>query len=203
MKTSETGATRPVERIRQLGRRWAALRERPCLLYISRSIEAPDVLAVREAIAGWRGEDLDVIVASPGGDVGIAYILARELRRTCDEASGGLQAESGCKAASTRSRLCWRTCKRSTTGTASRCLNPGRSGRVRPVELTRRGTGRRCFASGPSQGGLVASPEKLSRDDRMLLLIAVVVALLLPAWVCLLLPLVPVVVVVTLGWLLR
>jgi hypothetical protein len=83
MATSAAGAETPKEHIRELGRRWAALRERSCLLFVSRSIEGPDVLTVRDAIAGWQGEDLDVIVASPGGDVGVAYVLARELRRSC------------------------------------------------------------------------------------------------------------------------
>ncbi len=73
------------ERIRGLAREWAKLRERACLLYVSRSIEGGDVLAVREAVAGLDGEPLDVIIASPGGHASVAYLVVRELRRRCPE----------------------------------------------------------------------------------------------------------------------
>jgi hypothetical protein len=81
MATSTTSTDTPKERIRELGRRWAALRERACLLYVSRSIEGSDVLTVRDTLGELHGDPVDVIVASPGGDVGVAYLLARELRR--------------------------------------------------------------------------------------------------------------------------
>ncbi len=71
-----------VERqICELGAQLRAHRQRPCLLFVSRSIQHSDVLAVQSALSEATGAHLDVIVSSPGGDVEAAYLVARELRR--------------------------------------------------------------------------------------------------------------------------
>lgn len=69
------------DQLRKLGRDWAKAREIPCLLFVSRSIVTADLLAVRRALEGMEEECLDVLVASPGGDIAAAYLIARELRR--------------------------------------------------------------------------------------------------------------------------
>ena len=69
------------QQIRDLAGNLWSHRQRACLLFVSRSIQHSDVLAVRSAIADEAGEHLDVIVSSPGGDVEAAYLVARELRR--------------------------------------------------------------------------------------------------------------------------
>ena len=56
-------------------------REHPCLLFVSRSLQHSDVLAVRSALGEEAGAHLDVIVSSPGGDIEAAYLVTRELRR--------------------------------------------------------------------------------------------------------------------------
>ncbi len=71
-----------VERqICELGAQLRAHRQRPCLLFVSRTIEHSDVLALWNALGDETGKHLDVIVSSPGGDIEAAYLLARELRR--------------------------------------------------------------------------------------------------------------------------
>jgi hypothetical protein len=40
-----------------------------------------NVVTLRKALSDHLGEHLHVTVASPGGDVGAAYLVARELRR--------------------------------------------------------------------------------------------------------------------------
>lgn len=69
------------KQIRDLAGALAAVRRHPCLLFISSTIQGSDVLTVRKALGGHEGGPLDAIVASPGGDVGAAYLVARELRR--------------------------------------------------------------------------------------------------------------------------
>jgi hypothetical protein len=68
-------------RMRELAGGLAALRKHPCLLFVSSTIQGQDVVTLRKALGNQQGEHLDVIVASPGGDVGAAYLVARELRR--------------------------------------------------------------------------------------------------------------------------
>ncbi len=68
-------------RMRELAGDLATLRHRPCLLFVSSTIRGQDLLTLRKALSDHQGEQLDVIIASPGGDVGAAYLVARELRR--------------------------------------------------------------------------------------------------------------------------
>ena len=81
MATTQRDGTEIEQQVRDLGAQFRAHRQHPCLLFVSRSIQGSDVLAVRKAIEDEAGEHLDVIVSSPGGDVGVAYLVARELRR--------------------------------------------------------------------------------------------------------------------------
>lgn len=84
------------DRLQELGRKWARVREVPCLLFVSRSVVTADLLAVRRALEGMQEECLDVLVASPGGDINAAYLIARELRRRfeCVTAVVPLRAKS-------------------------------------------------------------------------------------------------------------
>jgi hypothetical protein len=68
-------------RMRELVGGLAAVRQHPCLLFVSSTIQGQDVVTLRKALGEHQGEHLDAIVASPGGDVGAAYLVARELRR--------------------------------------------------------------------------------------------------------------------------
>ena len=68
-------------RMRELAGGLAALRHHPCLLFVSSTIRGQDLVTLRKALGERQGEHLDAIVASPGGDVGAAYLVARELRR--------------------------------------------------------------------------------------------------------------------------
>jgi len=71
-----------VERqMRELAGSLAAFRHHPCLLFVSSTIQAQDVVTLRKALGEQQVEHLDAIVASPGGEVGAAYLVARELRR--------------------------------------------------------------------------------------------------------------------------
>jgi hypothetical protein len=67
--------------IREVGAQFRTYRQRPCLLFVSRNLVHSDVATVRAALEKETGEQLDVIVGSPGGDVEAAYLVARELRR--------------------------------------------------------------------------------------------------------------------------
>jgi hypothetical protein len=67
--------------IREAAGELAAHRKRPCLLYVSRQVVYTDVLTVGAALDGVPPAPLDVLVASPGGDIEAAYLVARELRR--------------------------------------------------------------------------------------------------------------------------
>jgi hypothetical protein len=58
-----------------------AHRGRPCLLFVSRQVAHSDLFDLWEALGSREPEALDVIVASPGGDIEAAYLVARELRR--------------------------------------------------------------------------------------------------------------------------
>ncbi len=80
---AETIETRQkaAEQIRELATNLRMYRERPCLLFVSRHLVHSDVAAIRAVLEDETGEHLDVIVASPGGDVEAAYLVARELRR--------------------------------------------------------------------------------------------------------------------------
>jgi hypothetical protein len=75
-KTAETG-----QEIRELAARLRTHRQHPCLIFVSRSIQHSDVLAVRKALGDEAGDHLDLIVSSPGGDIEAAYLVVRELRR--------------------------------------------------------------------------------------------------------------------------
>lgn len=81
MSKSEQKAPTVEQRIRELAADLRGHRQHPCLLFVSRSIQHSDVLAVRAALDEGRGEHLDLIVSSPGGDIEAAYLVARELRR--------------------------------------------------------------------------------------------------------------------------
>jgi hypothetical protein len=74
--TSETEG-----QIRELAAELLRYRQRPCLVFVSRSLVHADVLAVRDALGEEAGEHLDLLVSSPGGDIEAAYLVARELRR--------------------------------------------------------------------------------------------------------------------------
>ena len=71
----------PAQKIREAAAALAAVRERPCLLYISRAVDRADILTVRHLLTDWEGDSLDLIVGSPGGDIEAAYLLTRELKR--------------------------------------------------------------------------------------------------------------------------
>jgi len=71
----------PEQQIRQAAAALQAHRGRPSLLFISRKVMHPDVLAVRSALEELDTEALDLILSSPGGNVESAYLVARELRR--------------------------------------------------------------------------------------------------------------------------
>ena len=77
--TRETAET--AQEIRELAARLKTHRQHPCLLFVSRSIQHADVLAVRTALGDEAGDHLDLIVSSPGGDIEAAYLVVRELRR--------------------------------------------------------------------------------------------------------------------------
>ena len=81
MSTIEQNAPTVEQRIRELAAELRMHRQHPCLLFVSASIQGRDVLTVRTAIEEERGPHLDLIVSSPGGDIGAAYLVARELRR--------------------------------------------------------------------------------------------------------------------------
>jgi hypothetical protein len=81
MATTKRDDSEVERQIHELGARLRAHRQHPCLLFVSRSVQHSDVLAVRSALGEATGAHLDVIVSSPGGDVEAAYLVARELRR--------------------------------------------------------------------------------------------------------------------------
>ncbi len=81
MTAHEDSRERVEARLRELAGGLAALRQHPCLLFVSSTIQGSDVVTLRKALRDSQGEHLDAIVASPGGDVGAAYLVARELRR--------------------------------------------------------------------------------------------------------------------------
>jgi hypothetical protein len=81
MATTKSDTTKAEQQIRELAAQLRTYRQRPCLLFVSRHLIHADVAAVRAALEDETGEHLDVIVASPGGDVEAAYLVARELRR--------------------------------------------------------------------------------------------------------------------------
>jgi hypothetical protein len=76
--TAEVGAA---DRIRTTAGELTRHRGNPCLLFVSGSLVRRDVLTIREALGNMRGDQLDVIVASPGGRSEAAYLVTRELRR--------------------------------------------------------------------------------------------------------------------------
>jgi len=87
MATGETAVQEqagPAQAIREAAAALAAVRERPCLLYISRTVDHADILTVRHLLTDWEGDTLDLIVGSPGGDIEAAYFLTRELKRRVD-----------------------------------------------------------------------------------------------------------------------
>jgi hypothetical protein len=81
MAAHEESRGQAERRMRELAGGLAALRHHPCLLFVSSTIQGQDVVTLRKALGDQQGEHLDAIVASPGGDVGAAYLIARELRR--------------------------------------------------------------------------------------------------------------------------
>ena len=81
MAAHEESRGQAERRMRELAGGLAALRQHPCLLFVSSTIQGQDLVTLRKALSDHHGEHLDAIVASPGGDVGAAYLIARELRR--------------------------------------------------------------------------------------------------------------------------
>lgn len=81
MATTKSETTEAEEQIRELAAQFRTYRQRPCLLFVSRHLVYADVAAVRAALEDETGKHLDVLVASPGGDIEAAYLVARELRR--------------------------------------------------------------------------------------------------------------------------
>lgn len=79
-RARETGGGAAGE-IRLAARQLTDHRRRPLLLYVSRQVAHADFLAVRVALGERPPEELDALVASPGGDIEAAYLIARELRR--------------------------------------------------------------------------------------------------------------------------
>jgi len=77
MATVEEDTVDAEQQIRNLAGNLRARRRRACLLFVSRSIQHSDVLAVRSALGEEAGAHLDVIVSSPGGDIEAAYLVAR------------------------------------------------------------------------------------------------------------------------------
>jgi len=77
MAIPKTDPTTAEIRIRKLAGQLRMHREHPCLLFVSRSLQHSDVLAVRSALGEEAGAHLDVIVSSPGGDIEAAYLVAR------------------------------------------------------------------------------------------------------------------------------
>jgi len=70
--------TTPEDEIRTEVRALSSIRQRPCLLLVSKEIE---VLSVRQAIGKQHGERLDIMFECFGGHVCTAYCVVRELRR--------------------------------------------------------------------------------------------------------------------------
>ncbi len=81
MVTAKATPAEAEQEIRELGAQLRAYRQRPCLLFVSRRLVHADVRAIRAALEEETGPHLDVLVASPGGDIEAAYLVARELRR--------------------------------------------------------------------------------------------------------------------------
>ena len=87
--------TPDVERsMRNVTARLQAHRQRPCLLFVSRSLVHADVLTVRSLLGASRGEHLDLVVASPGGDSEAAHLVARELRRRFTHLTASVPVEA-------------------------------------------------------------------------------------------------------------
>jgi hypothetical protein len=87
----------PVDGLRAACRQLAALRGKPCLLFACNYISLPTLLTVREALRKVKGDHLDLVILSPGGDIHPAYMIARDLRRRFKTVTGfvPLYAKSG------------------------------------------------------------------------------------------------------------
>jgi len=63
----------------------ANVRNRPCLFFGCDPIGRIDVFPLRAILSQCPGEQLDVVVRSPGGDPHAAYLMVREIHRFFDE----------------------------------------------------------------------------------------------------------------------
>jgi ClpP class serine protease len=117
--------------------------------FISRNLTHADVLTVRNLLADWKGEALDLIVGSPGGDIEVAYFLVRELRRRTDHL--GIFVPFRAKSAPTL--LCL----------AAEELILGSLGKLGPLDQQYDQTQRADFSSG-SEGLLVVVWSGLGRN---------------------------------------
>lgn len=71
----------PVQRILREAAALRAHRGRPCLVLVDPCIDRWDVYSLRRALGDARGEAIDVLLCSNGGDIDGAYLMARELKR--------------------------------------------------------------------------------------------------------------------------
>jgi hypothetical protein len=85
--TVETNANRPGTGLEDAAAQIAGLRRRPCVLLIAPTIDRAIVARLRDALAPVAAPAIDVILFSHGGDIGAAYLLARELRRCAETIS--------------------------------------------------------------------------------------------------------------------
>ena len=71
----------PAQRILRQAAMLRAHRSRPCLVLVDPGIQRCDTITLRETLGDARGDALDVLLYSNGGDIDAAYIMARELRK--------------------------------------------------------------------------------------------------------------------------
>lgn len=85
------------EGIRGACQQLADLRGRPCLLFACDFISRGTAVSVRAAVRRLRGDSLDLVVISPGGDPNAAYLVARDIRRKFSQVTAfiPLHAKSG------------------------------------------------------------------------------------------------------------
>ncbi|MFN8603152.1 MAG: hypothetical protein U0842_22000 [Candidatus Binatia bacterium] len=69
------------ERIAAAAHALATLRERPCLALVGIDVERGLVRPLRHTLKDVTGDALDVLLASHGGQIDAAYLIAREIRR--------------------------------------------------------------------------------------------------------------------------
>lgn len=81
MPADEEKQVDPTQRILEQAAALRAHRSRPCLVLVAPTMQRWDVLTLRETLGSKRGDALDVLFCSSGGDIDAAYIMARELRK--------------------------------------------------------------------------------------------------------------------------